>query len=117
MSQHDMNIANAANPSLRADLNNALVALASLSSGSSAPSSPTTNQLWLDTTFSPYMLKYYDGTDWIVIGAVHASGNLAALSCALYGCGVSNNSGDANNDIDFAAGWCLADDNATVMMT
>ncbi len=33
MSQHDMNIANQGFPAFRTDLNNALVALASLSSG------------------------------------------------------------------------------------
>jgi hypothetical protein len=49
MSQHDMDIANQAAADLRADLNNALQALASTSSGTAAPTTPYANQLWYET--------------------------------------------------------------------
>ena len=75
MTQHDFNIANQGMPAARTDVNNALAALASNSSGTSAPSSPTTNQFWLDTNATPYLLKFYDGTDWITIGAIDATAN------------------------------------------
>ena len=45
-----MNIANQGFPATRADLNNALQALASNSSGTSAPSTTFANQWWYDTT-------------------------------------------------------------------
>ncbi len=33
----------------------------------SAPENPTVGTLWLDTTSTPYLLKRYDGTDWVVV--------------------------------------------------
>jgi hypothetical protein len=32
--------------------------------------------VWLDTTTTPYYLKIYDGTDWITIGSINATGNV-----------------------------------------
>lgn len=79
MSQHDLNIANQGFPAFRSDLNNALVALGSLSSGASAPSSPTTHQLWLDSSAAPLVLKFYDGADWITLMSIDASANSASM--------------------------------------
>lgn len=76
MSQHDFDIANQEFADTRADINNALVALASNSSGNSAPASPTTYQFWLDTSASPYRLKMYDGTDWVILAALDPSNNI-----------------------------------------
>ena len=50
MSQNDFTIANQGFPAFRADLNSALQALASTSSGTSAPSTTFAYQLWVDTT-------------------------------------------------------------------
>ena len=50
MAQHDLNIANQSFPNFRSDLNNSLVALGSQNSGSSAPSSPQSGMIWIDTT-------------------------------------------------------------------
>ena len=49
MSQSDYDIANQTFPNTRSDLNLALKALASTSSGSSAPSTTFANQLWYNT--------------------------------------------------------------------
>ena len=84
MSQHDFVLDNATAAALRADLNLALLALASLSAGTSAPSSPTTYQLWLDTTTATAMvLAMYDGTDWITLFTIDTSANSAAAAGAL----------------------------------
>lgn len=121
MSQHDMVIANAGFPATRADINSALVALASLSSGTSAPSSPTTHQLWLDTTATPYLLKYYDGTDWIVLLRINATTNkpdsqtLITPLGLVSGFAMGNNAGDANSDIDIAAGAAVDSAGAYLM--
>lgn len=77
MSQHDMNIANQGFPAFRSDLNAGLAALASLSSGASAPSLPIQYQLWLDTSASPLVLKFYDGSDWISLTSINAGSNTA----------------------------------------
>jgi hypothetical protein len=67
MSQHDFNIANQGFPATRADLNNALAALASNSSGTSEPSTTYPNQLWYDT--SNDLLKFRNEADsaWITL--------------------------------------------------
>lgn len=49
MSQHDFDIANQTASNARADINNALKALVTLSSGASAPSTTYAYMLWLDT--------------------------------------------------------------------
>ena len=69
MSQHDFNIANQGFPAFRSDLNNALAALATLSSGGTAPSSTYAGQLWLDTAADPSVLKVRNADDdaWISV--------------------------------------------------
>ena len=77
MAQHDMNIANQGFPATRADINNALQALASNNSGTSAPSTMFANQWWYDTTNN--RLKVYRNTTWedLVIAAQLAEGSAA----------------------------------------
>ena len=43
--------------------------------GSSAPSYAEAGVLWLDDSATPWLLKMYDGADWIVLAAVNASTN------------------------------------------
>ena len=66
MSQHDMIIANQSFANFRTDLNNGLQALASMNSGSSAPSTLYAGQIWIDTTTATaWQPKIYDGAAWI----------------------------------------------------
>jgi hypothetical protein len=75
MSQHDMNIANQGFPATRADLNNALAALASSSSGTSEPSTTYAGQMWNDTTNN--LLKFRnDANDaWITFAKLDQATN------------------------------------------
>ena len=75
MSQHDLNIANQTAPNTRSDINNALQALGSNNSGSSAPSTTYANMLWYDT--SSNILKQRSEADdaWISIGYFDQSTN------------------------------------------
>jgi hypothetical protein len=43
--------------------------------GSTAPSYAEAGILWLDDTATPWVLKIYDGADWIVLASVNASTN------------------------------------------
>lgn len=81
MAQHDLNIANQTFPSFRSDLNGALEALGTLSSGATAPSSPFANQLWVDTAADPILLKIRnnDNDAWITIGSITATTDLFTL--------------------------------------
>lgn len=65
MSQHDFNIANQGYAALRADLNDALEALASCSSGTSAPSTTYDSQLWNDTTNHVLNIRNEADSAWI----------------------------------------------------
>ena len=75
MSQHDFNIANQTAPSFRTDLNNALQALATLSSGASAPSTTFANMLWYDTTNNILKMRSEADDAWISIGYLDQSVN------------------------------------------
>lgn len=65
MAQNDLVIANQSAPNFRADLNNALSALASLSSGSSAPSNTFANMLWYDTASNTIKMRTEADDAWI----------------------------------------------------
>jgi len=65
MSQHDMNIANQGFPAFRADLNNALAALASTSAADTEPSTIFANQLWMDTANNILKVRNEDDDAWI----------------------------------------------------
>ena len=67
MSQHDFNIANQGFPAFRSDLNSALGALASLSSGTTEPSTTYANQLWYDTTNDLLKMRNEANDAWITI--------------------------------------------------
>ena len=67
MSQHDFDIANQTFPNTRSDLNNALQALASTSSGTSAPSTTYANQLWYDTNANILYIRNEDNDANITI--------------------------------------------------
>jgi hypothetical protein len=65
MSQHDFNIANQGFPATRTDLNNALAALATNSSGASAPSTTYAYQWWYDSTTNVLKMRNADNDAWI----------------------------------------------------
>lgn len=76
-----MNLANQAGAAFRADLNNALGALVTLSSGASAPSPTFAFQFWADTTTGILKIRNAANTAWIDVGLLSATG-LGLLSRA-----------------------------------
>ena len=75
MSQHDYTIANQGFPATRADINNALSAIATNNSGTSAPSTQYAGQFWIDTTSSTWTLYIHDGSDDIQFTTIDTSAN------------------------------------------
>jgi len=65
MSQHDFDIANASGATVRSDINAALVALAELSTGASAPATTKANMFWFDTTNGVLNKRNNANTAWI----------------------------------------------------
>ena len=70
-----MNIANQGFPATRADLNNALQALVSNSSGTSAPSTTFANQWWYDTTNNKMYLRNEANNAWIEVFTLDQTNN------------------------------------------
>lgn len=75
MSQHDYIIANQNFPATRVDINNALQALASTSSGPTSPSPTYANQLWYDTTNNILKIRNEANSVWINLLRVNQSTN------------------------------------------
>jgi hypothetical protein len=76
MAQHDYIISNQGFPATRADINNVLNSIATLNSGTSAPSTQYAGQMWIDTTTATNWILYiYDGADNIQIATINTSTN------------------------------------------
>ncbi|MCV0384902.1 MAG: hypothetical protein K5821_00490 [Nitrobacter sp.] len=65
------------------DVNAAIAALISSNSGATAPATDCSaaavkGQIWLDTSTTPNVLKQYDGTSWVSLGAIDAASHLWA---------------------------------------
>jgi len=65
MSQHDFDIANQGFAAFRADLNNALKALGSVSSGTEAPTTTYANQLWYETDTNILHIRNEANSAWL----------------------------------------------------
>ena len=99
MAQADLNVANQSGAGFRADLNNQLLALGSLQSGSSAPSTTVGYMLWADTSTSPATLRQRNGANnaWIALGLLDTTnlGHLALTGGTLTGALLTDDGGTA----------------------
>ena len=68
MAQHDYNLANQSGADFRADLNNALSAIATTNSGATSPSTTFAHQLWVDTANSVLKIRNSANDAWITTG-------------------------------------------------
>ena len=75
MSQNDYTIASQTTPLFRADLNDALQALASNSSGPTAPATTYANMTWYDTDTNILKIRSEANDDWINVAYVDQSTN------------------------------------------
>src|SRR6056297_2753628 len=86
MSQNDLVIANQSAPDFRSDLNDALQALGSLNSGSSAPSTTYANMLWYDTVNNILKMRSEADDAWINVGTLNqATGKFELTDAVLTG--------------------------------
>jgi len=67
MSQHDFVIDNQSFPATRADINLALLAAVSNSSGDAAPSTTYANQFWYETDTNILYIRNEANDDWVVV--------------------------------------------------
>lgn len=83
MAQHDYVIDNQTAPNFRADLNNALAAIVSTNSGSSAPSTTYANMMWYDTTANILKMRNEADDTWINLGTLDQVANTFAANILL----------------------------------
>ena len=79
MSQHDFDIANQSASSARVDINNALKALASLSSGATEPSTTYANMPWYETSTNTLKMRSEADDAWISLFYLNQSTDTLAL--------------------------------------
>jgi len=93
MAQHDYVIANANGATVRADINNALLAISSTNSGSSEPSTPYAYEMWVDTTNNLLKLRNAANSAWITLGvSITASNTVDIDGGAIDGTAIGANS-------------------------
>jgi hypothetical protein len=79
MSQHDFDIANATASNARVDINLALKALGSLSSGTTEPATRYANMLWYNTSTNILRMRNEANDAWINIGYVDQAGGVFSI--------------------------------------
>lgn len=84
MSQANLVVANGNGATVRAAINSNLQALGSMMKGSTAPSTTYDGMLWLDDSATPWIVKQFDGSDWIPLYEVNATSNSAAARMDLH---------------------------------
>jgi lysophospholipase L1-like esterase len=80
MSQHDLDLANANGAAIRSDMNAALQALATLQSGSTAPTSPLPLSFWADTLTNVLKLRNAANTGWVSLLSLSTGATDSAAS-------------------------------------
>jgi hypothetical protein len=103
MSQHNFEIANQGFPTFRGDLNNALQALASNSSGATAPSETYAYQFWYDTTANILKMRNAADTAWINIFSFDQGAGTWSVSGDFIVADKIAHIGDLNTSIRFPA--------------
>jgi hypothetical protein len=81
MAQADLNVANQSGAAFRSDLNGQLLALGTLQSGASAPSTTYAYMQWADTTTGLLKIRDSANAAWITVGTL-ASTNLGLATLA-----------------------------------
>ena len=100
MAQHDYSIANQGFPATRADINNALSAIATNNSGTTAPSTQYAGQFWIDTTTTTWTLYIHDGADDIQFATIDTSANTVNFIDSELGADSVNGDKIADDSID-----------------
>ena len=110
MSQNDMTIANQGFPATRADINSALQALASTSSGATEPSTMFANQLWFDTSANKLKIRNEANSAWYDLVEINEStGQLTvAFAAGAVATPSLTTTGDTNTGIFFPAADTIA---------
>ena len=90
MSQHDFDIANQGFAAFRADLNNALKALGSLSSGTAEPATTYANQLWYETDTNILYIRNEANSAWLNVMVINQTTGSPSFTAGSVGIGTDS---------------------------
>ena len=90
MSQHDFDIANQGFAAFRADLNNALKALGSLSSGTAEPATTYANQLWYETDTNILYIRNEANSAWLNVMVINQTTGSPSFTAGSVGIGTTS---------------------------
>lgn len=89
MSQHDFDIANQGFAAFRADLNNALKALGSTSSGTEEPATTYANQLWYETDTNILHIRNESNSAWLDLMVINQTTGSPSFTAGNVGIGTA----------------------------
>ena len=104
MANHDYSIANQSFPSFRTDLNNALAAIASTNSGTSAPSTTFANQLWYDSSANILYIRNEDNDANIPLLQLDQSADVSSTLATIIDILDASGTNTAGTDLTIRAG-------------
>jgi hypothetical protein len=107
MSQHDFDIANQGFAAFRADLNNALKALGSLSSGDAEPATTYANQLWYETDTNILHIRNEANSAWLDLMVIDPATGSPSFTAGNVGIGTASPS--AKLDVIGTSGSIVAE--------
>lgn len=90
MSQNDFNLANQGFPTMRSDINSALQALASNSSGTTAPATPYANQFWYETDTNILHIRDEANTAWLDLMVIDGTTGSPSFNSGNVGIGTTS---------------------------
>ena len=124
MATHDYVINDQTTPAFRSDLNNALSAIVSNNSSSSAPSPTYANMWWMDTTNNYLKIRDKNDSNWIIVGEMDVTNSRMKLvsdslqAASAGGIDILNSSGTKIIDLSVASqATAEAGTNNTELMT
>lgn len=90
MSQNDFNLANQGFPSMRADINSALQALASNSSGDTSPATTYPSQFWYETDTNILHIRNENDTTWLDLMVINDTTGSPSFNSGNVGIGTTS---------------------------
>lgn len=99
MAQHDYDLANQSRTAFRADLNNALIAIATQNSGATAPATTYAGLVWWDTTANLIKVRNSANTAWVTVASYDGTTFIPYRAGTALGTAATANTGTGDSNV------------------